>query len=99
MPEPAPVITATWPLKSLLAEGTLRTVPLRDEDHIARAQAGSFGSPDELTTRGLISVFVDLAAGMLVMAVAVWSIRSRGRESRGPSAPSLLRHLGRGFDV
>ena len=36
-----------------------------------------YGSPDELTTRGLISVFVDVAAGLTVMAVAVWSILER----------------------
>ena len=35
------------------------------------------GSPDELTTRGLISVLVDAVAGFLVMAVALWSILSR----------------------
>jgi CHASE2 domain-containing sensor protein len=36
-----------------------------------------YGSPDELTTRGLISVFVDVAAGLVVMAVAVWSLLAR----------------------
>jgi hypothetical protein len=36
-----------------------------------------YGSPDELTTRGLISVFVDVAAGLAVMAVAIWSIVAR----------------------
>ena len=36
-----------------------------------------YGSPDELTTRGLISVFVDVAAGFTVMAVAVRSILAR----------------------
>ena len=39
-----------------------------------------YGSPDELTTRGLISVFVDAAAGLVVIAVAVWSILARRRE-------------------
>jgi hypothetical protein len=38
-----------------------------------------YGSPDDLTTRGLISVFVDVAAGIVVMAVAVWSILARRR--------------------
>jgi hypothetical protein len=36
-----------------------------------------YGSPDELTTRGLISVFVDAAAGLTVIAVAVWSMLAR----------------------
>jgi hypothetical protein len=38
-----------------------------------------YGSPDELTTRGLVSVLVDVAAGSLVIAVAVWSILARRR--------------------
>jgi len=46
-----------------------------------------YGSPDELTSRGLVSVFVDLAAGLLVIAVALWSIRfRRAGESRAISA-------------
>lgn len=36
-----------------------------------------YGSPDELTTRAVISVFVDAAAGSVVIAVAVWSITAR----------------------
>jgi hypothetical protein len=36
-----------------------------------------YGSPSELTTRGLISVFVDVAAGLTVIAVALWSIMAR----------------------
>src|SRR3954452_24412283 len=36
-----------------------------------------YGSPDELTTRGLVSVFVDVTAGLLVIAVALWSILAR----------------------
>jgi ammonia channel protein AmtB len=36
-----------------------------------------YGSPSELTTRGLVSVFVDVAAGSLVIAVAVWSLLAR----------------------
>ena len=38
-----------------------------------------YGSPDELTTRGLVSVFIDAAAGTVVIAVAVWSILARRR--------------------
>jgi tryptophan-rich sensory protein len=44
-----------------------------------------YGSPDELTTRGVISVFVDVAAGTVVVAVAVWSIVARRRQS--PAVP------------
>ena len=44
-----------------------------------------YGSPDELTTRGLISVFVDVAAGSAVIAVAVWSILAR--RERAPGKP------------
>jgi hypothetical protein len=36
-----------------------------------------YGSPDEFTTRGLISVFIDIAAGLLAMAVALWSMLAR----------------------
>jgi hypothetical protein len=36
-----------------------------------------YGSPSELTTRGLVSVFVDVTAGLLVIGVAVWSILAR----------------------
>ena len=32
------------------------------------------GSPDEFTTRGLVSVLIDGAAGSAVLAVTVWSI-------------------------
>lgn len=35
------------------------------------------GSPDEFTTRGLISVLVDGVAGSAVLAVAIWSILAR----------------------
>jgi hypothetical protein len=43
-----------------------------------------YGSPSELTTRGLISVFVDVTAGAVVIAVAIWSILAR--RARAPSA-------------
>ena len=33
-------------------------------------------TPGELTTRGAVSVFVDIVAGSVVLAVAIWSIRS-----------------------
>jgi hypothetical protein len=44
-----------------------------------------YGSPSELTTRGLVSVFVDVTAGALVVAVGVWSILAR----RGHAKPAV----------
>jgi hypothetical protein len=38
-----------------------------------------YGSPSELTTRGLVSVLVDAAAGAVVIAVALWSTVARRR--------------------
>ena len=43
-----------------------------------------YGSPDELTTHGLVSVLVDAVAGLAVIAVAVWSLVARRR--RPPQA-------------
>jgi hypothetical protein len=37
------------------------------------------GSPDEFTTRGVVSVLIDGVAGFAVLAVAVWSILARRR--------------------
>jgi hypothetical protein len=39
-----------------------------------------YGSPAELTTRGVISVFVDVAAGSVVIGLTLWSILARRRE-------------------
>ena len=39
------------------------------------------GSPDEFTTRGLVSVLIDGVAGSAVLAVAVWSILAHRRAS------------------
>jgi hypothetical protein len=36
-----------------------------------------YGSPTELTTRGLVSVFVDTAAGSVVIGLTIWSIVAR----------------------
>ena len=46
-----------------------------------------YGSPDELTTRGLISVLVDAVAGSVVVAVALWSNLARRRLAALPRAP------------
>jgi hypothetical protein len=40
------------------------------------------GSPDELTTRGLISVLIDGVAGLTVLGVTLWSIIARRGGSR-----------------
>jgi hypothetical protein len=45
------------------------------------------GSPDEFTTRGLISVLIDGVAGSAVLAVASWSIIARRRERRPAATP------------
>lgn len=39
----------------------------------------AYGGPDELTTRGAVSVLVDAVAGLVVLAVAVRSIVARRR--------------------
>jgi hypothetical protein len=39
-----------------------------------------YGAPSDLTTRGVVSVFVDVAAGSMVVAVAVWSMVARRAE-------------------
>ena len=41
-----------------------------------------YGAPSELTTRGLVSVFVDIAAGSVVLGVAIWSILARRAAAR-----------------
>lgn len=41
------------------------------------------GSPDEFTTRGLVSVLVDGVAGTAVLAVTVWSILAHRRQRVG----------------
>jgi hypothetical protein len=38
-------------------------------------------SPDELTTRGLVSVLIDGIAGFTVLGLTVWSILARRGES------------------
>ncbi len=43
-----------------------------------------YGGPDELTARGVASVFVDAVAGSAVLFVAIWSIAARRRAASGP---------------
>jgi hypothetical protein len=47
-----------------------------------------YGSPSELTTRGAVSVFVDVVAGAAVLVVAAWSITARRQLSGSRSAAS-----------
>jgi hypothetical protein len=83
------VVVASWPLFTLL--GILGYRRYREGDY-ARAHMflvfysytglvslGHFfyGGPGELTTRGVVSVFVDAVAGTAVLAVALWSIAAR----------------------
>jgi hypothetical protein len=46
------------------------------------------GSPGELTTRGLVSVLIDAAAGVTVLGVAMWSILARRRAAAPSGAAS-----------
>jgi hypothetical protein len=43
-----------------------------------------YGSPSELETHSAISVFVDIAAGLVVIGVGVWSVLAR----RSAAAPT-----------
>ena len=45
-----------------------------------------YGSPSELTTHGVVSVFVDVAAGLAVIGVAVWSILARRAQAPRPES-------------
>jgi hypothetical protein len=46
------------------------------------------GSPDEFTTRGLVSVLLDGAAGAAVLGVTVWSVLARARGTTPVTASS-----------
>lgn len=88
-----PVVLASWPLFTLFGvAGYL----LYKRERFAQAHAsllvysytglGSLGhllsgSPDEFTTRGLVSVLFDVTVGSAVLAVTVWSIVARRRRS------------------
>ena len=52
------------------------------------SSAGHFlyGPPSEFTTRGVVSVFVDIAVGSAVLAVTVWSMLARRRPSAATAA-------------
>lgn len=44
-----------------------------------------YGSPSELTTRGLVSVFVDVTFGSVVILVALWSVLARRSREVSPA--------------
>ena len=81
-----PVVLITWPLFSavgitgyvLYRRGRLSLAHplLFAYSYVGLSSLGHFlsGSPDEFTTRGLVSVLVDGVAGSAVLAVTVWSI-------------------------
>ncbi|MEA2450703.1 MAG: hypothetical protein QOG63_2635 [Thermoleophilaceae bacterium] len=46
----------------------------------------AYGGPSELTTRAVISVFVDAAVGLAVLGVTLWSIVAR-RRARDHATP------------
>jgi hypothetical protein len=47
------------------------------------------GPPDELTTRGLVSVIVDGIAGFAVLGVALWSVLARRGEAAPPAGQEV----------
>lgn len=88
------VVAASWPL--FTAVGVIGYRHYRD-GHYAKAHpllllysyAGLvslghflYGGPDELTTRGLVSVLIDAVAGVAVLGVALWSMAARRGDRR-----------------
>jgi hypothetical protein len=87
-----PVVLVSWPLFSavgvwayyLYRAGRFPAahVALFTYGYVGLSSLGHFlsGSPDEFTTRGLVSVLLDGAVGSTVIAVTVWSIVARRRQ-------------------
>ena len=85
------VVILSWPLFTTI--GVLAYRNYRDGNfsrahpllvaysYTGLVSAGHFiyGSPADLTTRGVVSVFVDITMGSLVLATGVWSIVARRR--------------------
>ena len=81
-----PLVLISWPL--FTAVGVVGYIRYRQGrlalahpllfayGYVGLSSLGHFlsGSPDEFTTRGLVSVLVDGVAGSAVVAVTVWSI-------------------------
>jgi len=82
-------VLVSWPLFTLLGvvgyllyrqqRYTLAHGFLLAYSYAGLSSLGHFlsGSPDEFTTRGLVSVLIDGAAGSTVLTVALWSILAR----------------------
>jgi hypothetical protein len=95
----AAVVAISWPLFTALG---IAAVYFYGRDRLSEAHSfliaysytglsslGHFlsGSPDEFTTRGLISILIDGFAGSAVFAVAIWSILAH-RKSPIPEVAS-----------
>ena len=90
-----PVVLITWPLFTavgiagylLYKQGrfSLAHPLLFAYGYVGLSSLGHFlsGSPDDFTTRGLVSVLVDGVAGSAVLAVTVWSILAHRRQRVG----------------
>ena len=93
------VVVASWPIYTVIGIAAylsyrgdrfpLANVLLVAYSFVGLVSIGHFftASPAELTTRGAISVFVDITAGSVVLAIAIWSILARrARSGRTRSA-------------
>ena len=86
-----PVVLVSWPLLTSVGVAglwlhrrgrfALAHAFLLAYSYTGLSSLGHFlsGSPDEFTTRGLVSVLIDGAAGSAVLAVTVWSMLARRR--------------------
>jgi hypothetical protein len=95
----AVVVAVAWPVYS--AFGVAGYLAYRRSDlrkahvylviygYLVASSLGHFlyGSPSQLTTRGLVSVLVDAVAGAAVIALALWSIAAR--RERAPRAQRI----------
>lgn len=97
----AAVVAVSWPLFTAVGIAAVRAykrgnLALAQPLLFAYAFTGisslghflSAGPPDELTTRGLVSVLMDGTVGVIVLAVAIWSIVASRRAIAGAPGPS-----------
>ena len=85
------VVVLSWPVFTAFGvlgyrfyargEWTKAQVSLVIYSYTGLISAGHFlyGGPGELTTRGVVSVLIDITVGSAVLAVALWSIAARRR--------------------
>ena len=93
------VVVVSWPLLTsfgvagylLYRQGRLEVAHacLLVYSYTGLSSLGHFlsGSPDEFTTRGLISIFTDGVAGSAVLVVTLWSIVAHRRRAPRPARP------------